>query len=844
MVSKIDALFAIAGMVTLAELDEFFFAAEYVLSESDPALELPEKNRWAANLYGKKRDHSDALREGICETLIVLSVYGNDLFYSRLGIDTGIQVTELVRTLLTPLTLEKLLSQDRYLPRYAEAAPAEFLQIIEDDLSGNDPIFFGLLKPVDNDALLSSPARTGLLWALECLAWKPQNLPRVSNILSRLSRPKIDDDWANKPEAILQAIFRSWMPQTAASVEQRIKALEGLTKHFPDIVWKICIEQIRPGVRSGHDSYRPRLRSDASGAGQVITNGEHYEFIQKALDLLIAWPSHDENTLGDLVESLQSIPGEDQAKVWDLIDEWSQKASEAARAALRERIRQFAFTRRRRNLGEANCYRAREAYESLRPCDPVIRHGWLFADNWVQESTDETEEEEFDYRKHGERTDTLRRDAVVEIWAKRGFEGVTELLAGSGAADIVGRSVALCVTGVTARVDFIRRFLFLDGDLRSKAEWCLQGFLLAIEAGARASLLQTVAGALPADELTRLFVRAPFQASTWRLLDSYDEDIRAGYWKDVPPSRGRHTPAELTELIDRLLEVRRPRAAFYAVHMSFKDIETSRLKRLLRDVATVDTEPAGHFQLDRYYISEGLTSLDGRPGVSVDEMAQLEFFFIAALDHGEHGIPNLERLIAQSPAAFVQAVALVYKRSDEGEDPPEWSIKNPEQRAVVASAAYDLLNQMKRIPGTDDNREINEAALATWLREVRRLCRKYARADVGDLHLGKLLAKSPEGENGTWPCKPVCEALEEIVSLKIRRGFYIGVYNSRGIHSRAKGGAQERELAAKYRAWAERLYFDYPYVGGVLEDIAENYERDARQWDSKDHEEQRLHYLN
>ena len=326
----------------------------------------------------------------------------------------------------------------------------------------------------------------------------------------------------------------------------------------------------------------------------------------------------------------------------------------------------------RRNLNEATRDRAREAYDGLRPHDPVIRHGWLFADHWVQESADEIEEEDFDYRKREERIDRLRREAMIEIWTELGFEGVKELLTGSGAAGTVGHYVALCVTGVKPRVDFIRRCLSLGGDLQNKAEWCLQGFLIALDEDSRAEVLQAASEGLPAEDRKRLFVCAPFQASTWRLLDSYGEDIRAGYWMDVFPSWGRRSPAELTEMIDRLLEARRPRAAFHAAQMDFKDVETSRLKRLLRDVATVNAEPAGHFKLDRYHISEALNSLDGRAGVTRDEMAQLEFLYIDALDDSKHGIPNLESQIAQSPALFVQAVALTYKRSDEGEDPPEW----------------------------------------------------------------------------------------------------------------------------------------------------------------------------
>ena len=69
-------------------------------------------------------------------------------------------------------------------------------------------------------------------------------------------------------------------------------------------------------------------------------------------------------------------------------------------------------------------------------------------------------------------------------------------------------------------------------------------------------------------------------------------------------------------------------------------------------------EPAGDFEIEPYSLSEALRSLDGRTGVTLDEMAQLEFAFIKALERSEHGIPNLERRVAESPALFVQALAL------------------------------------------------------------------------------------------------------------------------------------------------------------------------------------------
>ena len=110
-----------------------------------------------------------------------------------------------------------------------------------------------------------------------------------------------------------------------------------------------------------------------------------------------------------------------------------------------------------------------------------------------------------DYRKREDRIDRLRREAMIEIWTELGFEGVKELLIGSGAAGTVGHYVALCVTDVKPRVDFIQRCLSVGGDIQSKAEWCLRGFLLALKDNSSIELLQATSQELPPEELSRLF---------------------------------------------------------------------------------------------------------------------------------------------------------------------------------------------------------------------------------------------------------------------------------------------------------------------------------------------------
>ena len=839
--SRIDAVFAVNKQVTEGNLTKFFRLAEYVLSESDPALDLPEDQRWAAGLYRKVRNHSTALRQGICETLVILSVHGNNLFQDRPGIDVEAHVASLIRKLLTPLSLDKLLSHDKDLPRYAEAAPEVFLALLEADLQKRQPVVLGLLKPHESGSL-GSPTRTGLLWALECLAWK--HLGRVSLILAQLSRTVIDDNLVNKPSSSLGAVYRSWMPQTAASLKERMQALETLTKRFPDIGWQICMAELNTGPQTAFPSYRPRWRSDASGAGQRVPPKERRQFKRKALDLALAWPGHNQKTLGDLVERLPGIPEKDQSLVWDLIDAWVNSGpDEKAKAGLRERIRRFAFTRlgRRRELNDATKNRARMVYEKLQPRDPIVRHAWLFAQHWIEASDDEIEEGNFDYSKHNERIQQLRAAAMKEIWEVRGFEGMMALLSLSNAPDTVGGSLGLSITDANVRTDFLRQCLSFAGDLERKVDGCIQGFLASVDDEARGTILFAVAEGMDTGRIVRLFRCAPFRQDTWSLLDQCGEEIQDRYWQEVVPQPNRHSEAELIEIIDRLLEAKRPRAAFDAVELDWRHVETSRLKRLLFAVATMDGEPAGHYVLEAYRVSEALKSLDGRTGVSSDEMARLELLFVEALDHGEHGLPNLERQIAESPTLFVQVLALVFKRNDDGQDPPEWRIEDL-RRAGLASAAYRLLDRIGRIPGTGSDGKVKAEALLEWVTEARRLCAKHGRVDVGDQMIGQLLSKAPPEENESWPCLPVCDAMERIASRHIGIGFNVGVQSARGATSRAidEGGAQERELAAKYRVWAKQRAFDYPHVSGVLESVAADYDWQAKREDTDVEIEKRM----
>ena len=605
--------------------------------------------------------------------------------------------------------------------------------------------------------------------------------------------------------------------------------------------------RLKAGPQIAFSSHRPHWRDDASGAGHGVTKGEFQQFRRKALDLVLSCPNQDHGTLGELVELFHDFGDEERDQVWKLIEEWAAAApDDKARAAVRERIRRHALTRRSRLRGvsEEALERARGAYDRLEPSDPVVRHHWLFSGSWIEPSADENDES-LDYEAHHERIGQLRRDAMKEIWREREFEGVIALLADCGAPTVVGACLEAHIVDAEARADFLNRCLSVTDQSREMVELCVSGFLRAVGDDVLGALLASTTKGDDVNKTARLYSLAPVRGHTWRLLDEQSREVRDRYWEKVMPDWNWHTETELTELVDRLLNVQRPHPAFFVARFNWTKIETSRLKRLLLEVGTVNAEPSDRYIPEAHEISNAFGELNSREGIDRDEMARLEFMYLPVLEHSEYGIPNLERRIAESPIDFVRILALVFdKRDDDGQDPPEWRIEDPEKQRGLATSAYGLLERTGRIPGTGRDGVIDEEELRRWIVETGRLCAEFGRAGVGDEYIGRLLSRAPSGEDGIRPSLAVSRVLEVIGSSEIRSGFATGIFNGRGVTVRAvgEGGKQEGELVQQYRSWARQRSSDFPFVGSILEHIAADYERWARWEDEQAQVGQRLEY--
>ena len=121
-----------------------------------------------------------------------------------------------------------------------------------------------------------------------------------------------------------------------------------LAEKFPDVAWKICVQQFGAHHQVGGYSHKPRWRPDGYGFGEPFpTWGPIIEFMREMVEMALTWKDHSLGMLCDLVERLHDLTDADQARVWALVEAWAKtKASDADKAAMREKIRVSTLSRR------------------------------------------------------------------------------------------------------------------------------------------------------------------------------------------------------------------------------------------------------------------------------------------------------------------------------------------------------------------------------------------------------------------------------------------------------------------------------------------------------------------
>jgi hypothetical protein len=805
------------------------------VAEADPQLELVDEDRHAAQIYGKVRPQSGLLINALCDTLMKLAVRG-PAFPGLADSYIEARVAMLVRGLLDGADGARWLSLASLLPQLAEAAPDAFLQAVESSLQAPGTPVTRLIEETSGSGFAGRCWHSGLLWALETLAWSPARLARVSLILARLSALPIKGNWGNTPASSLMALFRTWIPQTAAALEQRIAVLDTLCARHPAVAFQLLDALVNVGHDTATPSSRPEWRDDDAGAGHGATDQDLYGMLVAAADRMIAMSANHPERIAALLGKIQDFDEPRMAATLALAEPYTRADAhdgdrETIRAALRHKIHWL------RNYGQIGkqafkgVKRLEALYQALEPQDAIVRHTWLFAESWPRPPA-RVRDESFDRR--GGHLQKLREAALREVYAEKGFAGVAELATAARGAMTVGMTLAGLSLDRTALVDWIAAEAadLLPTDPLTAT---FTGLLRWMPAEASTALLLAVvkrartAGWIP-DKLARLLTMAPGGRATWDLADELGTEVEEAYWRQCGSGFWlRDAPEDFRFALQRLLRAGRPRTALQLCHLDVKEIAPVLLMDMLEGMLRGE-EPDGAL-LSSWDVANIVDTLEANLAVDRERLARLEFGVLRLLGYGgERKAKTLYGAVMTQPKLFAELIGLVYKprHADRAESPTDL-----ERNA--AQTAWGLLRNSPAMPGHEVGGPIEAKAVAQFVAEVRELCRQSDRLEVCDITLGGILARAPAGEGGVWPHEAVREILDLPAHGDIRRGLSTGLVNKRGVTSRVyhEGGRLERDLAEDYRRHAYALRNAYPLLAATLDAMAGSYDHDARREDTQ-----------
>ena len=234
-----------------------------------------------------------------------------------------------------------------------------------------------------------------------------------------------------------------------------------------------------------------------------------------------------------------------------------------------------------------------------------------------------------------------------------------------------------------------------------------------------------------------------------------------------------------------------------------------------------------------YKFAELLTWLEQK-GPEHPELPMLEFqLFDYVFNH--EAANALYKSLGNSCDSFAHVMQCLF--SADGNGVPK------ELRSAFKQRCWSVLYYWQRLPGLRDDGIIDGEHLAEWINGVRTRLNADGHERDYDGQIGGVLASSPDGKDGMWPAEELRDILESLRNPKLEEGLFRGRLNRRGVTIRGifEGGMQETSLAARYREDARRMNAQWPRTAGILNRLAEDYEREAlredpeaEQWGDQD----------
>ncbi|MCW9708052.1 hypothetical protein [Fodinibius salsisoli] len=831
LTSPLDAWTNLSNLITDEDLNKIRTLFLEVFEEIDPVFELAPEERKMASIKGKESIYSSWCREGLIQSIILIALYGESLKV-RNNINPQEWADSIIDDLLLDAPGKLWASRNQEMPLIAEASPDSFIKAVKESLSKQKKPIMTMFT--EEEGVLSPTSRhTGLLWALECLAWDPKYLYQSSSLLAQLAKLDPGGNLTNRPINSLTEIYLPWHYQTFASFEERMETIEEIIKNEYEIGWTLLIN-LFPNIRGiAHPTYKMRWRLFDKSYDMSYSRQEIHDTYSYITKLALKYLDYSETKVATIIDkstSLGVIPKDRKAILNTIESNLSEINQEDF--SVWYKLREILSKHRTHSdakwaLSENILDSYEQLYIKLEPQDPVQKYLWLFDEHWP-DLVEGKKKIGDSYEKLEEEINTKRVDALRSIYQEVGIDGVILLSDRVGEPWIFGSTLAELITEkkeIKSIIDLLKlgenHIEFIHGFVNKKSNELGYDWIFKLYEKLAEEDFQDV-------HLVHLFIPLSQNRKVWKFIENTSEELEIEYWNTIRPAFSNLPIEERLIGINKLIMVGRHLSAIKIASINTDDFPSDKLVKLLEQGATSKSEEDIHFQ--GYEINNLFEVLDEREDVDESTFVHLEWLYLQVLtSYGSIRKPKLlHKELAKNPKFFVDVLSWIYKSDKEDKD----KSLSEEQLKKRAEYTYDLLSTWNRIPGTDESNNLNYEFLRDWIEESRKIANERGYLEIADLQIGKVLAEYPENIE-PWPPEEICKVIDTINTESMKDGFSTATFNKRGSSTRGpfEGGDIEREHSNFFQNQADSLKNKYPNTAEILERLARNYEQDAKRMD-------------
>ena len=706
------------------------------------------------------------------------------------------------------------------LSTFAEAAPDVILEAIEQCLDETLEELFrqGSKTP------LGRWEHMGVIWALERIAWSSDHFAEAMHSLARLAQIDPGGRIHSRPADSLADSFLPWFRQTEATDTARLETLSELLVRHPKAGWATLMSAYPP-LTGLHVTERqlPLFRPWGQGVKRIATYGERDTFVKEMERLLLAHVGDDIDRWASIIEAIARLSPDARQQVLEMLHHQTDTIRQHPKSdEIWDELRQKLNHHRRFPNGvgampPSDLEQLESVYVRLTPSDPVAANTWPFT-YWPALPSGESHIDEDFQRKAQE----ARSSAITAAYQQGGEEAVVSIAENAQEPSFVGTAFADSVDAETTVTFAIKHLNAANQGVQSMAVGILTG--LFQQSGWQAlddAISRAKTAGLEPQTVSRAFLSVRPSQEVWTRLDLEDPSVQRCYWEQVQ-SFWLPRDDNAVYIAEKLLEVERaPAVASWGHDLPLGDEIVIRTLEQIPQVSTTGKDFFPDAQSIIYGTVDLLKKLDESSNVDDAKIAHLEMALMPIMLHLEDwGRDNwaIYRVIAREPLVFADLLATVCKPDGQ---------TNAEQATESNPRAMKLFVQIMlgsgEMPGKAADGTVDYETLSNWVSKARRLCAERGLSATGDTYIGRLLAKSPAGEDGIEPCEAVRELLENVRAPDIRAGFA----SAKSGYTGRVSAALFADKADEYQRQADAIKSRWPATSRMLRSIAESWRQEA-----------------